>query len=161
MAYLAKFVLLFSVATGLTGCAFNHLPDMRAQFDELLIPSSYQFLGETVDEINLELFGLSDLVVTHHYRSPLDFQATCDQVETAFESSMTHRRVEFCQIKALHVGSGWRVGFVSSYVVLVNAFAIPAKADRPRRFHPAEVPRASRCVHRDKCPHLLPTLRLR
>jgi hypothetical protein len=121
------------VATATLGCAFNHIPDMRAQLDKLPIPPSYQLLGERSDEMRPKIIGLRDIAVSRTYRPPLDsFEETCDDVATAFKSPLELRivvpsrdSVPFCRTKTQHVRSGWRAGFVSSYEVKVYVEAIP------------------------------------
>src|SRR5262249_30359292 len=129
----AILALLLAVATGTAGCAFNHIPDMKAQIGKLPIPSSYQVLGEETDYINPKFFGLSDILVSRYYRSPLDFERTCDDLEGAFtvsEDPYYHRDQYQCVIHFLHVPSGWRAAFLSSYSVLISVFNVPAKGVR-------------------------------
>src|SRR5262249_57292720 len=79
----AILALLLAVATGAPGCAFNHVPDMKAGIDKLPIPSSYGVLRELVDYKD-EFFDLRDITVTRWYRSPLDLEGTCEQLRAAF-----------------------------------------------------------------------------
>ena len=109
------------------GCAFNHIPDMKAGIDKLPIPSSYQVLHEDVDYTD-KFLDLSNITVTRWYRSPLDFEGTCEQLRAAFKVSQdVHYGINHLCIIKTRVPYGWRTWFLSSYGAQVSVVAVPAE----------------------------------
>ena len=131
------------LAATTVGCVLNHFPDMRAQLDKL-IPSSYQLLAETSDDPYPTIFG-RDADVTRYYRSPLDLERTCNDLEAILKdrSPFETRDERSCGF-GFKASSGWRAGilWVSPYTVGVSAVAVPPKASRgpgrPVYFQPPE-----------------------
>jgi hypothetical protein len=108
---------------------------MRAQFAEIPIVGSYEFLAETTFE------GKDDRI-TRYYRSPLDSGRTCDELEAALRDRLVtrHRAVDSCTF-GFGVSAGWlgRITGASTYDVAVTGNPIPADSS-PERFRRLRYP---------------------
>jgi hypothetical protein len=130
-------VALLALATTMLGCP-PHLPDMRAQAERLPLPGSYTFLGETSSGDYPTIFG-RDTQLHRYYRSPLDLERTCDDLEAILrdrspevfrsdrmqEISPPNRTCTF----GLKIPPGWlwRALGVSPYPVGYSANAAPSR----------------------------------